>query len=250
MGNISHTGTSVHSAYLGQDLRSVTSDLADRIRRCLPESITSVLRTLTLSAVDSVPGARYAGVTVITKDGRVTSTAATGPAAELIGMLQEEFREGPCVDAARQSHTVRVDDLTTDTRWPAFAAAAVAQTPISSILSFQLYTDREATGALNLFADDVSAFTDGAEEIGLMHATHVAVALYAARRHDEFESALASRDVIGQAKGMIMERYDLDAMQAFDLLKRLSQDSNTRLADVAKKLVSRDHLTAAPAPKE
>lgn len=249
MGGTSHRGTSVYSADLDQDLRSVTSDLADRIRRRLPESMTSVLQTLTLSAVDSVPGARYAGITVITKGDQVTSMAATAPPAELIDRLQGEFGEGPCVDAARQNHTVRVDDLPTDTRWPSFTAAAVAQTPINSILSFQLYTDREATGSLNLFSDDASAFTDGAEEIGLVHATHVAVALYAARRHDEFESALASRDVIGQAKGMIMERYDLDAMQAFDLLKRLSQDSNTRLADVAKKLVSRDHLAAAPTPK-
>lgn len=67
-------------------------------------------------------------------------------------------------------------------------------------MSFRLYSDREATGALNLYADNAFACTEGAEEVGLMHATHAAVARYAARRHDEFESALASRDIIGQAK--------------------------------------------------
>lgn len=232
-----------------QELSTVTAELAEQIRTSLPESILSVLESLTQSAVSNVPGAQYAGITVIARGDRVSSTASTDPSAELIDKLQGQFGQGPCVDAALQKHTVRVDDLATDTRWPAFAAAALEQTSIRSSLSFQLYTDREATGALNLFADEPYAFSGGAEEIGLIHATHAAVALYAARRHNEFESALASRDVIGQAKGMIMERFDLDAVQAFDLLKRLSQDSNTRLADVAKMLVSREHPPTSPPPK-
>lgn len=231
------------------DLRAVTTGLADHIRAKLPESILSVLESLTRSAVDNVPGAQYAGITVITKGNRVSSTASTDPMAELVDRLQGQFRQGPCADAALQKHTVRVDDFSAESRWPAFTAAALEQTAIRSSLSFQLYSDREATGALNLFSDEPFAFSDGAEEIGLVHATHAAVALYAARRHSEFESALASRDVIGQAKGMIMERYDLDSMQAFDLLKRLSQDSNTRLTDVAKKLVSRDAPPTSLVPK-
>jgi hypothetical protein len=226
---------------IDSDLRTVTELLAEEIRTRLPDSIESVLHGLTNSAVRHVPGADHAGITVVTKRKKVTSIAATSRAAERFEQVQGELCEGPCVDAARDVHTIRMDDLHGDGRWPAFAAAALAaETPIRSSMSFRLYTDREASGALNLYADKAFAFTDGSEDIGLLHAGHAAVALYAARRHVEFENALASRDLIGQAKGMIMERYDLDAVQAFDLLKKLSQESNTRLVDVCRRLVGRD----------
>ncbi|PVY30841.1 GAF and ANTAR domain-containing protein [Williamsia muralis] len=228
------------------DLRAVTEELAGGIRTRLPESIASVLEGLTSSAVEHVPGADHAGITVITKRNKITSTAATSRAARRLDHLQSELGEGPCVDAATHQHTIRVDDLAVEKRWPAFSSAALAATPIRSALSFRLYSDREATGALNLYGDNAFAFTEGAEEVGLMHAAHAAVALYAVRRHDEFESALASRDIIGQAKGMIMERYDLDGVQAFDLLKKLSQESNTRLVDVSRRLVRREHPAVDP----
>lgn len=226
------------------ELRAVTADLAEHIRTRLPESITSVIAAIMSSAVETVPGAEYGGITIISRGHHVGSTAATHPAAALVDSLQSRFEQGPCVDAALQSNTVRADDLSSDHRWPAFTAAVLAQSPVRSSLSFRLYTDREAAGALNLYSETPGAFTAGAEEIGLVHATHAAVTLYAERRNSEFDSALASRDVIGQAKGMIMERYDLDAVQAFDLLKRLSQDANKRIADVARKLVLREHPPA------
>lgn len=72
-----------------------------------------------------------------------------------------------------------------------------------------------------------------------MLATHAALAWHMVRRDEQFRSALASRDVIGQAKGMLMERFDLDAVRAFELLKRLSQNMNTPLADVAQQVVGR-----------
>ncbi|MBA4021357.1 MAG: hypothetical protein C0482_03265 [Gordonia sp.] len=226
------------------DLGAVTADLAAHIRTRLPQSIASVLEGIMSSAVDTIPGAECGGITIISKGHDVSSTAATHPTAALVDSLQSQFGQGPCVDAALQSDTVRADDLSSDSRWPAFTAAVLAQSPVRASLSFRLYTDREAAGALNLYSETPGAFGAGAEEIGLIHATHAAVTLYAARRNSEFDSALASRDVIGQAKGMIMERYDLDAVQAFDLLKRLSQDANTRLADVARKLVLREHPPA------
>ncbi len=97
-------------------------------------------------------------------------------------------------------------------------------------MSFQLYTHNARMGALNLFGTKPDAFTLENEAVGAMLATHAAVALIADDNRLQFQSALASRDIIGQAKGMIMERFNVDAVRAFELLKSLSQNSNTRLA--------------------
>jgi hypothetical protein len=110
---------------------------------------------------------------------------------------------------------------------------------VHAMLSFQLYTHNGRMGALNLFALTPDAFSLEAEALGAMLATHVANAFIAADKELQFQSALNSRDVIGQAKGMIMERFGIDAIHAFDLLTRLSQQSNTRLAEVAAELVAR-----------
>ncbi|PKZ62992.1 hypothetical protein CYJ73_24260, partial [Gordonia terrae] len=107
-----------------------------------------------------------------------------------------------------------------------------------------LYTTDQELGALNLYAETPHAFDRDSLALALNLATHAAIALSSARREEQFHSALASRDIIGQAKGMIMERYNIDALQAFELLRKLSQDSNMRLADVAKQLVHSDHPTA------
>jgi len=78
-------------------------------------------------------------------------------------------------------------------------------------------------------------------ELGLIFATHTALTWNLLRRDEQFKSALASRDIIGQAKGMIMERFNIDAVQAFELLKRLSQNSNAPVAEIARRLVYADH---------
>jgi hypothetical protein len=93
--------------------------------------------------------------------------------------------------------------------------------------------------ALNFFADQPHAFTGDSIELGGVFATHVALAWSMMRRQDR--SALASRDIIGQAKGVIMERFNLDAIEAFELLTRLSQQSNTKIADIAHVLIETEH---------
>ena len=90
----------------------------------------------------------------------------------------------------------------------------------------------------NVYSESANAFDNESKTIGLIFAAHSSVAWNSARRDEQFKSALASRDVIGQAKGMIMERYGVDAVQAFELLRKLSQDSNVALIKVATKLVN------------
>jgi AmiR/NasT family two-component response regulator len=106
-------------------------------------------------------------------------------------------------------------------------------------MAFQLYTHKARVGTLNLFAIKPDVFTLEKEAVGAMLATHAATALIADDERLQFQSALASRDIIGQAKGMIMERFDVDAVRAFELLAKLSQNSNVRLAVIAEEIVSR-----------
>ena len=164
--------------------------------------------------------------------------AATSQLAIEIDDLQQRFREGPCLDAAIGNPMVMCNDLREAPRWPRFAEAAVAA-GVHSLMSFQLYTQQRPHGGNEPFGIKPDVFTIESEAVGAMLATHAAIALIADDERLQFQSALASRDIIGQAKGMIMERFDVDAVRAFELLRSLSQDSNTRLALVAEEIVSR-----------
>ena len=112
----------------------------------------------------------------------------------------------------------------------------MGEVPIRSVLSFQLFANRNKIGALNLFADEPNVFDLHAEDIGVVYATHAALAWNTIKKDQQFNSALANRDVIGQAKGILMERFDIDALAAFDLLKKLSQESNTKLVEIARQI--------------
>ena len=194
------------------------------------------LNEIAESATRAVPGAQYAGLTMVSKKEGIRNVAATHPYVVALDDLQRSVQDGPCLTAAWENHTVRVDDLSAEERWPAYQASALDLTPIRSIVSFQVFAGERASGALNFFAERPHAFTDDAVELGLIFATHTAIAWGMLRRDEQFRSALSSRDDIGQAKGMLMERFDIDAVRAFELLKRLSQDTNTPLHEIAKRV--------------
>lgn len=199
--------------------------------------VHAVLADLVAAAVADVPGAQYAGITVIRGRTEVKTEATTHRYPALLDDIEQRHLQGPCLEAQWQEHTVRVPDLATETRWPAYCRDALALTPIRSILSFQLFAGRETMGALNVYSEHPHVFTSQSADLGTIFATHAALAWRNVRREHQFASALASRDIIGQAKGMIMERFDVDAVQAFELLKTLSQEANTPLTQVAERLV-------------
>lgn len=200
--------------------------------------IDAVLSELTQSAVDYVPGAQYSGITIAGRDGKVRTAAATGHYPAVLDQIQQRVESGPCLAAAWEQSVIRIDDMETEQRWPAYCRGALAETPIRSVVAYQLYADNQTMGALNFYAETPGAFDSDAVESGLIIATHVALMWSLMRRDEQFRSALASRDLIGQAKGMLMERYHIDAGQAFDVLKQLSQSSNTPLVDVAREIVT------------
>jgi hypothetical protein len=135
-----------------------------------------------------------------------------------------------------EHRTIRVDDLATDPRWPELSRRATAELGVASILCFQLFVHEDDLGALNLVARRPGAFTDESERIGLLFASHAAVAVADAQDLNHITTALRSRDVIAQAKGILMERYKITAEMAFALLARTSQDANRRLFEVAEHL--------------
>ena len=198
----------------------------------------TVVAELAENAAVEIPGAQYAGITLTRNARNIETPAATSHWPLLLDKIQQRYREGPCLTAAWDEKTVHVADLETDTRFPNYRRDALAETPIRSIMAFQLFIADETLGALNVYAEQPDVFTAESRTMGLIFAAHSSVAWNSARREAQFQRALASRDMIGQAKGMIMERYRVDAVQAFEVLRKLSQDSNVPLVDVATDLVA------------
>lgn len=230
--------TSKKASSTGRGLLPKVAQLMRDVQRPEPTDVDAVLGELTQSALESLPGAQYAGITIASRDRGVRTTAAIGDYPGLLDEIQKRHGAGPCLSAAWEQQAIRIDDVAAEhDRWPGFCHDVISETPIRSVLSFQLFADHHTMGALNFYAEQPYSFDDDAIEIGRMLATHVAVAWSMVRRDLQFRSALASRDIIGQAKGMVMERFKIDAEQAFELLKRLSQSSNTPVVSIARQLV-------------
>jgi GAF domain-containing protein len=201
-----------------------------------PRSVDDVLSDVTAAARELIPGADTAGVLLVGKNGRFESLAGTSELPHRLDQLQMTFQEGPCVEAALDELIVRTEDFRSERRWPKYSPAVV-EIGVLSGLSLKLYTADRTAGALNLFSFKPNAFDAEDETMGVILAAHAAAAILASRQGEQLESALSTRDRIGQAKGIVMERFGVDEVQAFDMLRRLSQDSNTRLADVAQRVI-------------
>jgi GAF domain-containing protein len=199
----------------------------------------TVLAEMAEHSVIEIPGAQYAGITVTRNAKHIDTPAATHKWPIVLDEIQQLHREGPCLSAAWEEKTIHIADLETDHRFPLYRRDALEKTPIRSVMSFQMFIAGETMGALNVFAEQPHAFGQISRDVGLIFAAHSSVAWNAARRDEQFKRALASRDTIGQAKGMIMERYGVDAVQAFEVLRKLSQDSNVPLVRVATELVAK-----------
>lgn len=200
-----------------------------------PVDVEQTLTRITSAAVELIDGVDYADVMLV-DNGEFRSLAPTAALVTDLDSAQMRHGQGPCLEAAVADSVVRSPDLHNEQRWPAFVGAAI-ELGVRSIVSFQLYTHRDGAGALNLLSTKTHAFDIHAETALAMLATHAAISLIAAEKETQFQSALASRDLIGQAKGVLMERFNLDAGRAFALLAKLSQDTNIPVRVVAERLV-------------
>jgi GAF domain-containing protein len=201
----------------------------------------STLEAIVSAAVDIVPGASWAGISLASRR-KVTPEIRVHDVAARLDRLQTDLREGPALSVLRERHTVLIDDLATETRWPSFTSTALTL-GVHSLLSFRLFVVGESLGVLELYGATAHAFTSESVVIGEVFAQHAAVAMAGAASTEQMQSALATRDVIGQAKGMLMQRDGLTGLQAFATLTRASQETNIRLVDVARMFVA-DHEAA------
>jgi GAF domain-containing protein len=201
----------------------------------------ATLSVIVNAAVRIIPGVRYAGISVV-KGRTVTAVVPSSEVVAELDSLQTEMDEGPSLGALREHRTVHVADMAADGRWPRFTAAALER-GVKSSLSFQLFIRRDNLGALNLYGGDANVFDDEAILVGEVLAQHASVAMAGSAAEAQFDKALASRDAIGQAKGILMHRSKVDPLQAFQMLLAVSQDTNTKLTTVAELLVA-EHVAS------
>jgi GAF domain-containing protein len=193
------------------------------------------------TAVGTIPGAEHAGIMTVLGRSEVRTVATTGDLPCEVDQAQYDAGQGPCLTALYDEKIVSVPDVEQDGRFPLFAARA-AKLDVASMLSFQLFVQNDDLGALNLYASRVNAFGEEAEHVGSLFAGHSAIALSTAQQRRHLGDAVATRDLIGQAKGILMERHRLDADQAFAVLTRASQLTNTKLRDIAEQLTRTGEL--------
>lgn len=187
-------------------------------------------------ATEIIAGCDLAGISIVHSD-RIETAAGSDESLRRMDELQFELGEGPCLNAVKDHETAHSPDLSKDERWPIWGPRVVGEIGVASNVSYRLFTTRDTLGALNLYSRKIEAFDTEDIYNGLALAAHVAVAMAGATNADHLERAITNRTVIGQAEGILMERFNMSADQAFALLRRVSQDHNIKLNRVAEELV-------------
>lgn len=247
-----HSGDSLHDGQiLGMvpqvDLRQVAEAMRSLSEEVANDGSDGPLQRLVSVAVERVPRARWASVSML-RAGRFTTPASTHPTATRADTLQYDIGSGPCVDAALEDSVYVTADASSDNRWATWGQQVAAEVGVRSVLSQRLHLLDDSTliTGLNLYSDEPGAFDDHAVGMGLVLATHAALVLSETIAKDRAENlvrALESNREIGVAMGILMHQHRLTREQAFDLLRVASQDTNRKLADVAADVADTGTLT-------
>ncbi len=220
------------------DVEGLAIGLAQMARDLIAQdSVQATLDRIVAHAVDLVEGCQDAGVLLLHRGGRVETAAASSELVQQSDQLQGQLGEGPCFDAAfRKQQAYRIVDMeTTVEQWPRYAPRA-RELGIGSMMGFLLFTDEGDLGALDLYSSEPNMFTQHSELVGWLLASHAAVAFSGARATAQMRAAIDTRQHIGEALGIVMERYKLTEDRAFELLKKISQDRNIKLRDIAEQI--------------
>ncbi|MDQ0785418.1 GAF and ANTAR domain-containing protein [Streptomyces sp. B3I8] len=206
------------------------------------ESVQDTVDRISAHAVALIDGCDAAGILTLRRRA-VTTIAATDDVVRASDAVQGELREGPCFDVVTLEGSVQhIPDLReAGDSWPRYAPRAV-ELGLRSAMGFRLFDRHNTLGALNVYSFAPNAFTPQDEHLGWLLASHAAVAFAHARTEDQLQTALRSRDEIGQAIGIVRERFDLRQDQAFAVLKRTSQDLNVKLREIAERIVRGENL--------
>lgn len=220
------------------------------LRRLRPGDLDATLRSITDAAVEVLPQVQYSSVTMRHADGTLDSYAMTDEVLVELDRHQFELKEGPCYDGATSMNFAVSSDLSTDERYPNFGPLA-AEVGIRSQAGIRLFENSKTVGGLNIYSRDVGAFDD-IGTVGQLLSHQAAVALAYSIEIQTLREAVHTRGRIGQAVGIVMERYGIPEQRAFAFLTRLSQHRNLKLARVADELItavlSRADRADPPAP--
>jgi ANTAR domain/GAF domain len=197
--------------------------------------VNEALAVLAASAASNVPGAEFASVTVRHQDQTLETIAATDELADRLDAIQYELREGPCYAAVTDERFVLVNDLQRSDQFSAYGPRAV-ELGLRSQLATQIAHNGSQAG-LNVYARRPDAFDRVSVQIAEMLGTHVGVVLGYAREVETLGEALHTRQDIGAAVGIVMERYGIDRDHAFEFLVRICSHRNVKLRAVAAQLL-------------
>jgi transcriptional regulator with GAF, ATPase, and Fis domain len=216
-------------------------DLYSEVVRSMSDtdSAAESMEAALVGALDIVPHAERAAISMVRRGEKVETIAATDDLVRRGDQLQYELGDGPCLQSIWQMETVQSDDLTLEERWPVWSRRAADELGIRSMLCLQLFVTQDTLGCLNIYSEHVNAFDEHDRVTALALAAHIAVALSSAHDIQDLESVTINRVLIAQAQGMLMQRYEMDSTGAFTVLKRVSQQQDRRLHEVARELVDR-----------
>jgi hypothetical protein len=187
--------------------------------------------------IELIGNAAEAGISLVRRNGTVETSAASSDLVVEIDRLQYQHGEGPCLSAIRHAEYVYSPDIAEDERWPAWGREVAERTRIRSMFCFRIFVTGDTLGALNFYAPERDGFDDDDRDHGLALAAHAAIAMTAAFEIEHLKRGMDSRNLIGQAQGILMERYGITAEQAFSVLVRASTTRNIKLRDTAADLV-------------
>lgn len=210
----------------------------------------AALRRIVELAVKHVEGCVWASITAV-RAGQGRSLASSDQVAQRIDDLQYQFGEGPCMAAAENNSNYLLFDVEEETRWPQFTQAAAAQTPLRSVLAFQLAAGEAV--ALNLYADQPAAFSSDAVDTATIFAAHASSLVALNEAEDQatnLEAALESSRTIGVAIGVLMSARKVTQEQAFTMLRVASQNLHRKLRAVAAEVVETGTLPDLPASRQ
>lgn len=207
-----------------------------RLLRVQEAGLAGTLVAVLTNAVELVDGAQAAGLNLFER-GKFVPQAVLGAAPPILDELQQRTGVGPCIEASRDQRTIEVSDMRGDERWPVFTQRAI-ELHVLSMLCVPLWVDDRRLGSLSLYAGAAHAFGASATRLAGLFATHAALALADAQRTEQLRRVVANRDVIGQAKGILMATRQLRAEDAFAVLVTTSQHLNRKLVDVAETVAS------------
>lgn len=188
----------------------------------------------------------HAGVVFVHAKRRIETMASTDDVVAALHAREMGLHDGPDLAIGDDRNSVVVDDTHAETRWPAWASAA-AEAGFRSMMGVRLYTSKRTMGSLNLYDSRPHHFSAADLQVAHVLARHAAVAMARVEESDNLWQAIDARKLIGQAQGILMERYDLDDERAFEVLRRYSQNANVKLRDVAQMVVETRRLPEEPA---